>query len=407
MVEIEFSYIWDHEYDKHIWAEFMDEFSSRCGVKVKIRPEMTWDTAWAELFSYTSTAIGKGPHVSHIGNTWINSLARLNVLRQFKPNEIAAMGAAWDFIAPNWDSGILSSDKSVWAIPWTGWIYVICYRKDLLQQIGVDPATAFGTIKSTAQTIERLTASLLEAPWLNPQVPVSYRDFLHIAASWVWAAGGDFTDKEGSIVLFDSPQAIEGLKNWLDTYWVVREPYKALNQPQMFDLFREGRAAAVLATIHGANTFIDEHTNPLVRENLGVASATDVPWAGGGSFIVWEHARRNIQQEQAAVDLVKFLASKEINLRYQRVTASMPSRIDALKEIYPDGNPAREAVMMATTRGRHYYNTPIWRRIEHQLSEELGLMVNETLGNPAPNTEAIVRAHVEPLARRLNAAFHR
>lgn len=365
---------------------------------------MTWDGAWAELFSYAS--LGKAPHVSHIGSSWINSLARMNVLRPFKPDEISTIGGSWDFTAPNWESGILSEDKKVWAIPWTTWIYVICYRKDLLQQVGIDPTGAFGTINTVAQTVEQLTASSLEMPWLNSQLPVSYRDFLHIAASWVWAAGGDFTDKEGTTVLFNSPQAMKGLKSWLDIYTAVRAPYKTLSQPEIFDLFREGRAAAVLANIHGANTFMEPRSNPVVRENLGVAPVTDLPWTGGGSFIIWESVRRNPQQEHAAVELVKFLASKDINVRYQRETASMPSRIDALKEIYPDGNPVREAVMMTATKGRHYYNTSTWRRIEYQLSETLGLIVNATLDNPSADTEAILHAHLDPLARRLNMTLH-
>jgi multiple sugar transport system substrate-binding protein len=404
MVEIEFSYILDLEHDKRTWAAFMDEFTSKHGVKVHIRHEMTWDTAWTKLFSYASQ--GKGPHVSHIGSSWINNLARLNVLRPFKPNEITSIGGSWDFVTPNWESGILSENKHVWAIPWTTWMYVICYRKDLLEQVGIDPAGAFGTINAVAQTVERLTVSPLEMPWLNSQRPVSNRNFLHIAASWVWAAGGDFTNKEGTTVLFDSPQAIQGLKNWLDSYCAVRAPYKKLTQPEIVDMFREGRAAAVVADIHGANTFINAQTNPVVRKNLGVASIADIPWTGGGSFIVWEHVCRNPQQEQAAVELVKFLASKDIHLRYQREAASMPARIDALKETYPDGNPAREAVMLTTTKGRHYYNTPTWRRIEYELSKEIGAVVKATLNNPSANTEAILRAHLDPLARQLNLTLH-
>jgi len=404
MVEIEFSYISDLEHDKHTWAALMGEFGSRYGIKVHIRQEMVWDTAWTKLFSYAS--LGKGPHVSHIGNTWINGLARLNVLRPFKPEEIAAIGGSGDFVTPNWESGILSDDKTVWAIPWTTWMYVICYRKDLLRQVGVDPSEAFGTTQTVTQTVERLTASSLEIPWLNSRIPDAYRNFLQIAASWVWAAGGDFTDKEGAIVLFDSPQAIQGLKNWLDSYSIVRAPYKKLTQPDVFDLFREGRAAAVLADIHVANTFINAQNNPVVCNNLGVASIADIPWTGGGSFVIWEHVRRDPQQEQAAVELVKFLTSKDINLRYQHEAGSMPARIDALKEIYPDGNPAHDAVMLTATKGRHYYNTPTWRRVEHDLSKEIGAVVNETLDTRFANTEAILRTHLEPLARRLNSTLH-
>src|SRR5688572_21102100 len=155
MVEIDFSYIYDFENNDPVWATFMQEFGARHGVKVNLK-KMTWENAWAELFSYTSN--DKGPHVSHVGNTWVNSLARMNALRAFKPDEIAAMGGAWDFMTPVWDASILPGDKSIWSIPWTGWIYVICYRKDLLQEAGIDPAKAFGTTRAVKETIARLVS---------------------------------------------------------------------------------------------------------------------------------------------------------------------------------------------------------------------------------------------------------
>ncbi len=398
MVEIEFSYIHDFEHDPQIWAAFMDEFRVRQGVDVHLR-RMDWDTAWVELFSFASN--DRGPQVSHIGNTWVSGLARMNVLRPFKPDEIAEVGGAWDFMAPNWETGILPNDKRVWAIPWTAWLYVICYRKDLLEQVGIDPSEAFGTIKAVKATVERLTSSSLEIPWLNAQLPVSSRDLLHIAASWVWAAGGDFIDKESRKALFNSPQAIEGLKNWLDIYRIVPEAYKRLSQQETFDLFRTGRAAAVLANIGGANAFIETKDNPIMRNNLGVASVTETPWTGGGSFIIWDHTRRNPHQERAAVELVKFLSSKEINLRYQQETGSTPSRMDALHEIYSPENPAREALMLAATKGRGYYSVPVWRRIEQQLSEEIGAMMYDVAENPSADSAQILRKHLDPLAERV------
>lgn len=404
MVEIEFSYIMDHEQDQRLWSTFLDEFCSRHDVQVHLRPGMRWDGAWAELFSYT--AHEKPPHVSHIGNTWINSLARLQVLRPFKPEELAALGGGWDFVVPNWDSGILSEDNRVWGIPWTAWMYVICYRKDLLAQVGIDPAGAFATTKATAQTIETLAASNLEMPWLNSQQLAALRDLLHTASSWIWAAGGDLSYRDGTQVLFNSPAAMQGLKNWLATYRAVATPHKKLMFTETYDLFREGRAAAVLASIRGANSFNGASANPLVRENLGVAPVSDIPWTGGGSFVIWQDALHTIQQEIAAVQLVKFLASKEINLRYQRETDSLPSRIDALKETYAEGNPASETVMLGATKGRHYYNTPTWRRIELQLSEGLGRILKDVLDVPSADTDAILHRHLDPLAAQLNETLN-
>jgi multiple sugar transport system substrate-binding protein len=334
----------------------------------------------------------------------------MNALRAFKTDEIAAVGGAWDFMAPVWDASMLPGDKNIWSIPWTGWIYVICYRKDLLQEAGIDPDEAFGTARAVKETIARLVSSSLEIPWLYPQLPLasrdllyaSPRDLLHIAASWVWAADADFMNKEGTKILINSPQAMEGLKDWLDIYRAVPAAYKTFGQQETLAEFREGRAAAVLTNIYGANTLIDMQDNPVVRENLGVASVTEVPWAGGGSFVIWQHVRGNPQQEHAAVELVKFLASKEINLRYRHEVGSMPSRIDALKEAYPEGNPARNAVMLAATKGRGYYNTPTWRRIEQQLSEEIGAVALDASENVSADSASILYAHLDPVAQHLN-----
>ena len=408
MTEIDFSYIYDFEEDDRIWPELMDEFSTLQKVKVNIK-RMTWDIAWAELFSYTS--LGTGPHVSHIGTTWVSSLARMNALRPFKPDEIAAVGGAWDFVAANWQAGMLPSDRSVWAIPWTAWIYVICYRKDLLEQAKIDPSEAFGTLKSVKDTIQRLAASSLEIPWVNPQFYVSpsqdirhvtSRDLMHIAASWIWAAGGDFIDKEGTKVLFNGTHAMEGLKDWLETYRAVPPEYKKLSQRQSLELFRDGRAAAVLTNIYRANLLVKAQDNALVRENLGIAPTTDVPWTGGGSFVIWDHVRNDPQQERAAVELIKFLACKEINLRYQCQAGSMPARVDALKETYPEGSPAHQAALWATTKGRGYYTVPAWRRVEHQLSEAIGALVNEATENPSVDLDSILHTRLDPLAVRLN-----
>ncbi|MGC1375963.1 MAG: extracellular solute-binding protein, partial [Anaerolineales bacterium] len=203
----------------------------------------------------------------------------------------------------------------------------------------------------------------------------------------------------------NSPQALDGLKDWLDIYRIVPEAYKKLTQRETFDLFRAGRVAAVLANIGGANALINTQDNFAMRNNLGVASVTETPWTGGGGFVVWDHVRGNSQQEHAAVELVKFLSSKEINLRYWRETGGTPSRMDALREIYSPGNPAREAVMLAATNGRGYYNISVWRRIEQQLSEEIGAIMHDAAENPSLDSVQILRKHLDPLAKRVDTTL--
>src|SRR5512141_2227383 len=104
MVEIEISTIPDAEIDLTVMRSLLEEFSSQSGVKVKL-DTMTWGTAWTDFITIASH--GKGPDISHIGGTWVGSLAIMNALRPFSPRDIEEMGGARAFLNPTWQSSLL------------------------------------------------------------------------------------------------------------------------------------------------------------------------------------------------------------------------------------------------------------------------------------------------------------
>ena len=145
---------------------------------------MNWSQGWADLFEIALN--GKGADVSHIGSTWISSLVAMNSLRSFSPREQAMMGGAEIFSAPVWKSAILGDDQQVWAIPWMSYIYVICYRNDLLQQAGIDGKQAFGSIEKLGETVKRLSTVKAEFPWLMQKC----RHLLQTCCTWPQAGFG-------------------------------------------------------------------------------------------------------------------------------------------------------------------------------------------------------------------------
>ena len=403
MLEIELSSIPDAEVDARILAEMLEDFRIKTGTKVHLR-KMTWGSAWPDLMTIASH--GKGPDVSHIGGTWVSSLAMMNALRPFKSAEVESMGGSQAFMAPTWESTRQYNDPRVWAIPWTSYIYSICYRKDLLARASIKETAIMGEFQAMADALQKLQkTNVAETPWLNPYIPAPYTDLLHIAASWVWSAGGDFILPDGSQVVFDSPQAISGLSHWLETYKAVPDAYKQLGWPECVELFRQGRAAAVLTDIRAANNFISKESNPLIRDNLGMIPITNVPWTGGGNFVVWQHVLGYPERERASIELVKFLTNRENGLRWAREVGSMPARLDVLQEIYPPQNPLHSATMQSASHGRAYHTVPLWRRIEYQIAQELGACIQDANARPTESAETILRARMEPLARRLNLAL--
>ena len=402
MIEIDFSTIPDSELDLRVLSRLVDEFGRENHVRVNLLP-MTWSNAWTELMTIASH--GRGPHVSHIGGSWTSSLIMMNALRPFQSSELEKLGGESAFAHPTWLSTCLAGQETCYAIPWTGYIYVICYRRDLLKQAGIDEAKAFGSINALDKTIQTLSRSDLEIPWLNPPIVAPYNDYLHTAASWVWGSGGQFLDDNGSKLVFDSPETVRGISRWLDTYRAVRPAQASIDTVLGLELFSQGKVAAILTDIRTADSFLAAENLPFSLENLGVATLTEVPWCGGGNMVIWNHTRGVPEQEKAAVALVQFLNSHTNQLTWAREVMSMPARMDVLEEIYQPGHPLRDAVFLAAQRGLSYMSAPLWRRVEYQLAMALGAILDDARQSPERESSQSVREHLVPLARRLNLAF--
>lgn len=403
MLEIEFSYT-NWEKTAETFPVWIEEFTQQTGIKVRLRP-LSWSEAWVELFTMVSQ--GEGSDVSNIGSTWVSTLAKLDALRPFKPEEVAQMGGRDAFAAPFLQSTQILGDQRIWSIPSLGSIYVVFYRKDLLQGIGIDPEKAFETPQAFQATLLALKESNLEIPWLNPDFPHPYIDLLHTAASWVWAAGGKFISPVGDKVLFDSPEAIDGLVNWLNSYRCVKKQHQFLSIEESRDLVCTGRVAASLMLINMAHTVLNSKATNIKKENVGFASLSNVPWTGGGSYVIWDHVQASPERVRAAVELVKFLSTKQSNLRMMREADLLPVRIDALNESYPPGNPLHAPVMQAVATGRTYYNVSHWRRVESQLCFELRAVLEQVREDLTLDSNSALRARLEPLARRLNMVLEK
>lgn len=402
MIELELSTIPDSEYDLQMLTQLCHEFGEKFGARVRLRT-MTWGVAWTDLMTIASQ--GRGPDVSHVGGTWVSSLVSMNALRPFKPAEIQSMGGPEAFMTPTWQSGLVFGSDSVWAIPWTGYIYVICYRKDMLAAVGIDESTAFGTPGALLATLHKLKLTSLEIPWLNPYISPPYTDFLHMASSWVFSNGGRLISDDGKKALFAEPPAIHGLAQWLDSHRAVPQAWQHLGAQESVTLFAQGRAAAVETDSRTADSFLAGEAQDIVRQNLGVATLTDTPWCGGGSFVVWRHIQGYGERERLAIELVRFLTNSENSTRWAREVQSMPARRESLGEIYTDKNPLKGAVEQASLHGHTYPTVSLWRRLEHQLSQALGTSINEAFENTTADSESIIRARMEPLAERINLMF--
>src|SRR3989304_4980714 len=153
-----------------------------------------------------------GADVSQMGSTWLRGFIDMNALRPFNALEASRMGNASQFIPACWESAHLPgrTQSTHWAIPWLADVRVLYYRRDLLEQAGVDEQNAFESVEALVETLERLRKSHAAAPWVVP-TRFSWRTLPH-GASWIWAAGGEFVSSDGKRMLLLEPKTLAGLK---------------------------------------------------------------------------------------------------------------------------------------------------------------------------------------------------
>lgn len=339
----------------------------------------------------------EGPDVSSVGSTWISDLVRMNAIRPFQAEEVSVLGGEESFLPASWRSANLTASdgtQTVWGAPWFVDTRIICYRRDLLEQAQIDPATAFATCDTFETTLRCLQEAGVETPFVFPTRGESWIN-LHSLSSWIWGAGGNYLSPDANSILFNEPPARDGLKRFFRLGRYLSQQARFLDDTTSNFLFTHGLAAVTLG-----GYWIPLYVEPDLQDVVECAPPPGIPFIGGHHLVVWNYSRK----QSAAFKLVEFLAGPEVP--------------DSLFPTY--GIPARQTVLAeAPTMKTHPYNIIVptlhkgesfpasqtWGSIEKRLVDVLPLIWKDVLAEPDPDLDAILDQHLTPLARRLSLSM--
>lgn len=397
MTTIQFSLIPDSDVDYDTISRLVQDFQREAGIGVQLT-RMEWGNAWPQLIGFATQ--GQGVDISHIGSTWVSSLMTMNALRPIPPHIINKLGGEQAFVHSTWTNVIAEEDRHVYGVPLSAYVYTLAYRKDLLYKAGLNEATAFATPAAVEESVDRLDAlHATESTWLMPIVPHPFNDLVHMAASWIWSSGGDIMDNRGKQVVFNSPAALAGLKSYLQLLRRVPQ-VEYLGSDQCMAALLQGKAAAVVTDARALNTAINNKTPGI--DNIGAASLLSIPWCGGGSLVVWRHTHGYPDRLEASYKLIEFLTRKNIMIDVANNCYTLPSRTDALDELFPPNHALRPVMLQLISMGRSYRAIALWHRIEYQLGLELGDVAKKIMNDHTLDVEQTLREAMDSLAYRLN-----
>jgi ABC-type glycerol-3-phosphate transport system substrate-binding protein len=391
MVEIEFSVMVAAHADADNLLPILEAFEKQYHIRVKLIG-ITWFEGWTEIAKFG--IYGHGPDVSCIGTSWIGSLAAMQVLRPFTPQEVRSLGGAEAFFEPSWQTCFLPDDPSPWAIPWIGDPMVFYYWKDVLEKAGVhDFDAAFATDESIVETLKELQKSGIAHPLA---LTTGYNTVnLHEAAHWLWNAGGDFISADHRRVIFNQPAAMQGLRNYFSLKPFISPKASTMQYPG--DLFNAGESPIHLGGLwHGMT---GRERNPEWDKRLGVAQIPGTSYVGGGNFVIWKYSL----YYREAFELVRFLSSQPTRIPVSPHTpVNMPTRRDAIHIPSVENDIFHRTYVLAMQSGKSFPSTRLWGSIESKLVTEITNIWAELFANPDQDLDTCLHRHLDPLAERLN-----
>jgi multiple sugar transport system substrate-binding protein len=274
----------------------------------------------------------------------------------------------------------------------------------VLAKAGVDEQTAFISPEAMLETLAKLKGAGVESPILLPSgKPLGSR--IHLAASWIWGAGGDYISEDRRQTLFTQKEALDGLEAFFSLYRYLASGDYGLTQEECYDRFASGKSAVIVAGTTMLKN-LRQIRVPQVLENLGVVQVPGIPWVAGANIVIWKEAQLNPLSERGSIALAKFLTGTEAQVKYAEDQAAVPCRIEAFDATNFDLPVIKTAVRQSLLAGHSYRPIFLWIRIMNELRPALDNITQEFLDNTEafPDVFSLRKlcvSHLEPLARRL------
>ncbi len=400
-MELNFLTIADAPEDLQPLRGLLASFEREKQIQISLR-RVGWDRAWQVLLM--DAIEGRGPHVSQIGSTWVATMAMLDALRVFSPNDISAIGGANRFLPSAWESVKFANRPEVWAIPWSMYTFVLYYRRDMLAKADIDPAMAFVSTTAMRETFAKLSRNGI-SPWAFPSLH-PYADLVHIASSWARANGGDFMSENGREPLFAQPEASAGLTDFFELFPFIPLALRGLNVDACMQAFARGDVAVFIGGVEIGNELMESpYASQEMRENVAVTTLPGVPWIGGDHLVVWKNVLKDQGRERTALDLVTYLSKKETQTQLFNLENILPARMDAYDELTFPLETTKPTLQKVLQAGRPHPTLQLWRRIEAFLDDMLLDIGSSVLRQPTVSASDIATQMLDDYEQKLAAVL--
>jgi multiple sugar transport system substrate-binding protein len=331
---------------------------------------------------------GEGPDVTQAGTTQVPFFAALGGFEDLS-GRVGDIGGEGAYAPGIWATSEVVGQPGTWGIPWFTEARTIYYRKDALEQAGIDPATAFTDLGALRSTLEQLKG--VEEIGGKKIMPFGIPgkkafDLVHNVMPFVWDEGGAELTPDNKQSAIASPEAQRGVMYVADLFpdGLADPSMLERDGTQVENQFKGGRLAVWIGgpwVLSSAERSDDTNWVPAARENVGVAPMPAGPdgksntFVGGSNLMMFKSS----ENKEAAWALIEYLSGDAVQKEYAELMGMFPARLAPQKQI---GEQSEDlgAFYEAIQSGRSYAAIPQWGQVETASKTRFGNILDMAAG---------------------------
>ena len=263
---------------------------------------------------------------------------------------------------------------------------LLVYNKDDFTAAGLDPEnppTTWEGIREAAEAMTERDASgaVTHSGLLLPSQPVGRQQAY---SALLTSAGGSLLSKDNSKSAFDSPEGLQALEFFIDTYR-GDAPVSAnlganyIDTPSAQQPLAVGDASITALSAQAASQL--QKANPDL--NLGVIQPPKFEDADAGFAVGGAGAGLMINVDSPAKDLgwkfIQYMISKETSTAYTEGLGTVPMRASAVESDYVKGSPIVQSWLEASEHLQPNPNVPGWVQVRDTIDKYLEQALNQTI----------------------------
>jgi multiple sugar transport system substrate-binding protein len=364
-----------------------EDFLSVCKPFTDENPNITlqpsvvdWGAAWTRLTAASMT--GEAPDISQLGSSWVAGIGSMGGLVDLsgKINKDAFVEATQQFMG-------IKGKSEIYGMPWFTETRALYYRTDACEKAGVDPSKDFNTWDSFKTALGKLNNVDVDGKKLPALGMPGKNDWnvIHNFSFWVYGAGGDFLTEDGKEAAFSSDEALAGIRF-----------YSELAVEGLMDTTSLEKDTNHVESTYCTGGYATSFMGPWVAktlqrnkdeegidtiDNTGVSIVPEGPegrfaFAGGSALCIFDAC----ENQDEAVQLLNYLASKEAQIGYSNVTGNLPTTKEAYEDPSITNDRFKKVFKEQMQYAKHYASIPGWSPSETYFQQGLAKVWDNAMG---------------------------